>query len=656
MFNRFFKAITITASLAAWGFSANITSMTATQGPNFTVGEGGDQGFTFPVFNATPQKPAGDHFDDVKDDFAAYVSFDNSNWVLLFDNPASGFIYDQNFGYFWYDPGEGKWGGKWDGGLWFGVDKTTYIKLQSKANGSVNLVYTLTFNYPPRQGNNLSVFEGNGTLTADGDGNLGFVFPRVGGTPSKQADWDKFTIQIQINGQWVALDNPVLSTFYYSSNGYNTVSPNNQYAQWWDAGLSGLWFRPVMQNYQVRVGYPANGQTGGAIGDNWLVYNLIGNPAAQRPDGSDLVDIALSTPDNPAISGWNLIFQDEFNGNALDDSKWTMDYGFCLNDDPGTCGWGNNEAQWYSQDAKNVFVEGGFLNLRAISNDPRTFQGQTAQYSSGKVHSRDKFKFTYGRIDFRVKLPAVSGTWPATWMMPNDDYYGGWASSGELDVMEAKGRLSGQSSGAIHFGSAWPGNTYIGGEYHFPNGGGIDQFNVYSVVWEQSIIKWYVNGKCFNAAKNTQWHSNPSTGVTTNDYSPFDKDFFIIMNLATGGWFDPQAWLNPADFPATMQVDYVRVYKPSGSTQINSNAANAKMKVSFAGIRNGQINLRLSEGAHSVELYDLKGRLIDKIDFSAVSGLNATGLRTDKLSKGVFILNVKKNGVSILQRKITTSK
>ncbi|MCL1947476.1 MAG: family 16 glycosylhydrolase [Chitinivibrionia bacterium] len=619
-----------------------ITSMTATQGPVFNVSQDGGAGFTFPAFNGGAAT-----FGQVGNDLEVLVSYTQNSGFVNIDANASGWIYNQNWGHFW----EG------GGGFWFHVEKTTYIRLQSRANTGVHLDYTLIYEFPARNGNAISA-NGETTITAGNDGNIGVPFPYIGGSPAKSDDFGKFVYKIQINGAWIDLDNTVASTFYYSSNGYNSSSPNNQYAIWYEGG-GGIWFRPITQNYQFRIYYPLNAQTGGDAGDNYIEYTFIGNPNAPRPDNSWYADIPLSATENPAINGWTLHWNDEFDGNVLDESKWSTDYGYYLSDDPGTWGWGNNEAQWYSHNAKNVFVDNGLLNLAAYSNDPMTFQpqGGTANYSSGKVLSRDKFYWKYGRIDFRVKLPAVSGTWPACWMMPQENYYGGWASSGEIDVMEAKGRFPNSSSGAIHFGSAWPGNNFIGGEYHFPEGKTIaNDFNVYSVIWEQDKIKWYVNGKCFNVASNTQWYSEPADGKPqSNEYSPFDRDFFIIMNLAVGGWFDPDAPLNPDNFPATMQIDYVRVYKPdpNGSSIVSAGNALKGAQFAFVGIRAGQINLNLKAGNYIAELYDLKGRLINKVEVNAINGINATSLRTDNLSKGVFFLKVKGvDGSAVLKDKI----
>ncbi len=82
-------------------------------------------------------------------------------------------------------------------------------------------------------------------------------------------------------------------------------------------------------------------------------------------------------------------------------------------------------------------------------DEPTTFDidpDRVAPYSSGKVISQNKFSFKYGRIDYCAKLPTGTGIWPALWMMPNDEVYGTWAASGEIDVMEARGRLTRSST------------------------------------------------------------------------------------------------------------------------------------------------------------------------------------------------------------------
>ncbi|MGG3452774.1 glycoside hydrolase family 16 protein [Paenibacillus rhizolycopersici] len=527
----------------------NITVMTPTQGPVITAGTTGGAGFTYPVFNNDPAIP----YAAVADDLKVYVKPVNSSvWIDIDNNAASGWIYDQNFGQF-TDGG---------GGYWFNVTESINVKLESKTS-LVNIVYTINFNEPVRNSYVLTPFEGT-TFTADVSGAIGLPLPKIDGGAPIATELGNFVYQINLNGQWVDLADSGLSGFVYSASGYNNLSSANQWGYWADH-IYGLWFQPIQQDMQIRIGYPLNGQKGGNIGNNFITYSFIGNPDAPRPDDADHEDIPLSSPTDPAIPGLTLIWQDEFIGSGLDTSKWNYEQGYYLNNDPGTWGWGNAELQHYANSPQNVFVQDGKLNIRAL-NDPKSFPqdpSRTAPYSSGKINTKDHFSLKYGRVDFRAKLPTGNGIWPALWMLPQDQTYGTWAASGEIDVMEARGRLPGMTSGAIHFGGQWPANTHLSGEYHFPSGQTIaNDFHVYSVVWEEDNIKWYVDGKFFFKATRDQWYS---AAAPNNPNAPFDQAFYLIMNLAIGGNFDGGIAPSPGDIPATMQVDYVRVYKDNGN-------------------------------------------------------------------------------------------
>lgn len=522
-----------------------ITAMTPTQGPQITAGFTGGAGFTYPIFNNDPAIT----YAAVADDLKVYVKpVNSSQWIDIDNNAASGWIYDQNFGQF-TDGG---------GGYWFNVTESINVKLESKTS-SANIVYTITFNEPVRNSYVLTPYEGT-TFTADASGAIGIPLPKIDGGAPIGTELGNFVYQININGQWVDLDHSNQSEFVYAANGYNNMSDANQWGYWADH-IYGLWFQPIQEDMQIRIGYPLNGQAGGSVGSNFVNYTLIGNPDAPRPDVTDQEDIPIGTPSDSAIEGMNLIWQDEFNGTTLDNSKWNYETGYYLNDDPNTWGWGNSELQHYTNSAQNVFVQDGKLNIKAL-NEPKSFPqdpSRYAQYSSGKINTKDHFSLTYGRVDFRAKLPTGNGIWPALWMLPQDHVYGTWASSGEIDVMEARGRLPGATSGAVHFGGQWPTNRHLSGEYHFPEGQTFaNDYHVYSVVWEEDNIKWYVDGKFFFKVTRDQWYS---AAAPNNPNAPFDQPFYLIMNLAIGGTFDGGRTPDPSDIPATMQVDYVRVYK-----------------------------------------------------------------------------------------------
>jgi len=259
---------------------------------------------------------------------------------------------------------------------------------------------------------------------------------------------------------------------------------------------------------------------------------------------------------------WTLVWNDEFEGDALDTTKWDYQYG--TGSEYGLSGWGNEEQQYYQ--AENVSVSDGILKIEArkenVGNQP---------YTSGRIRtvnnetSEPLFEKTYGKFEARMKLPTGNGVWPAFWLLPDltDNPYGTWAVSGEIDIMEAKGRLPQESSGTIHYGQVWPNNKYSGGTYNMPEGESIDQYHVYSLEWEPGEMRWYVDGNMFH--KETSWYARGEG--KKEDYpfpAPFDKDFYILLNLAIGGNFDGGRLPSNSDLPATMEIDYVRVYDKEG--------------------------------------------------------------------------------------------
>ncbi|MBN1827006.1 MAG: family 16 glycosylhydrolase [Candidatus Eisenbacteria bacterium] len=255
----------------------------------------------------------------------------------------------------------------------------------------------------------------------------------------------------------------------------------------------------------------------------------------------------------PAAAAFSLVWSDEFDGTSLNTADWTIDIGDGC---PDLCGWGNNELQYYR--AENVEVSGGNLILTARD---QYYGGR--YFTSGKVHTRDKRSFLYGRIEMRAKIPTGGGMWPAFWMMPQDDAYGGWAASGEIDIMESVNATT-SIGGTIHFGGSYPDNTYSSGSY---SPGGInfaDEFHVYAVEWEPDEIRWYVDDALFSTKTSSQWYSDGAPG---DPNAPFDQDFYIIMNAAVGGNMTGCTSTScvTADLPQQYLIDYVRVYQETGN-------------------------------------------------------------------------------------------
>jgi len=254
----------------------------------------------------------------------------------------------------------------------------------------------------------------------------------------------------------------------------------------------------------------------------------------------------------PAITraGWQLAWSDEFDGNSLNLANWTFDIG------NGSGGWGNNELEYYTSRPENVSVTNGVLHIVARQEN---FGGQN--YTSAKLKTLGLFSKKYGRFEFMAKLPTGQGYWPALWMMPKDAVYGGWAASGEIDVMENRGSNPTNVLGTIHYGGMYPNNTHSSGpSFNFPAGDSVTNFHVYALEWTNNAIRWYVDNQLYETQTSWWSSSNPTNTSIRNPYpAPFDQAFYLIMNLAVGGNFGG----NPngtATFPGEMQVDYVRVF------------------------------------------------------------------------------------------------
>ncbi|WP_160691242.1 carbohydrate binding domain-containing protein [Clostridium sp. C2-6-12] len=281
-----------------------------------------------------------------------------------------------------------------------------------------------------------------------------------------------------------------------------------------------------------------------------------------------------SNPNNENINKeqdkWKLVWSDEFNGNSLDTNKWSYQYG--NGTEYNAVDWGNNEKEFYTD--KNTKVEDGNLILEARKEEtPILYGDKEYKYSSARIRTLGKYSKTYGKIEAAITMPAGQGLWPAFWMLPDDNnIYGRWAAGGEIDIMEAKGRVPNNVWGTIHFGKEWPNNTSSGGHYTFPEGKDITGKHVYAVEWEPGEIRWYVDGELYYTANN--WFSQGDKEPAPYAYpAPFDKNFHLILNFAVGGDYDGGLQPDESFKAAQMKVDYVRVYDLNGEYPVHHNPA-----------------------------------------------------------------------------------
>lgn len=254
---------------------------------------------------------------------------------------------------------------------------------------------------------------------------------------------------------------------------------------------------------------------------------------------------------------WRLVWADEFDGHALDPAKWTIQLG-----DGSTeglpPGWGNNEHQTYR--AANVALAAGNLVITARREDADGYR-----YTSGRITTAGKFHARYGRFEARLRTPPGQGLWPAFWMLPEHSAYGGWAASGEIDIVEVFSRNPAPFiQGAAHYGMAWPLNAYSTRRLE-----GIDPadgFHVYAVEWDETGLRWFADGAhYFTIPRSTYWSYFKDRASNAHraggDSAPFDQPFHLLLNLAVGGNLpgDPST----DALPGQLLVDYVRVYECS---------------------------------------------------------------------------------------------
>jgi beta-glucanase (GH16 family) len=231
-----------------------------------------------------------------------------------------------------------------------------------------------------------------------------------------------------------------------------------------------------------------------------------------------------------------LFWSEEFNTDgAPDPAKWGYDLGDGC---PGNCGFGNNELEWYTNRPENVIVQGGLLKIKAIKEN---LGGKS--YTSTRMLSKDKFAFTYGKVEVKAKLPAGVGTWPAIWMLGSDINTAGWPACGEIDIMEHLGRDLNKIYGTLHY-PGHSGGSADGGTKLIENA--TTEFHIYTLDWTAAAIKIYVDGQLIHSVVN-------SLAI------PFNHDFFLILNIAMGGGFGGP--VDPGFTNATMEVDYIRIYK-----------------------------------------------------------------------------------------------
>lgn len=275
----------------------------------------------------------------------------------------------------------------------------------------------------------------------------------------------------------------------------------------------------------------AYGTSGRYVKKETEVRVQVGTDAVSLEDG-------YTTPMN--YDGYNLVWNDEFNEDNINTSNWVFETGDGC---PNLCGWGNNELQYYKKE--NAWTEGGVLTIEARNE---AFGGKS--YTSTRMKTQGNQSFTYGRVDIRALLPEGQGIWPALWMLGENIASVGWPACGEIDIMEMIGGPGKDNTvhGTVHYDNNGD-YVYHGGHKTLSSGIFADQYHVFSIIWNNSSITWYVD--------DVKYYS---VDITPAHMSEFHEPFFFIFNVAVGGnW--PGSPDETTVFPQQMKVDYIRVFQ-----------------------------------------------------------------------------------------------
>ena len=262
-------------------------------------------------------------------------------------------------------------------------------------------------------------------------------------------------------------------------------------------------------------------------------------------NSSWIVTSSSSSRDNVESSSSPYLWNDEFDGTAIDASKWTFE--------TGATGWGNNEWQYYTARSENAYVQDGILHIRA--NKERY---ESSDYTSARMITKGKFSFTYGTVEARIALPVGKGIWPAFWMLGTNIGEVNWPACGEIDIIEAvndENIVYGTNHWAYEGSHAQYGNNtkdYYGTSLALD----ISQFHNYKMVWNENAITMYVDDFKYHEMSIEKDSDGKSAGGT----DAFHKPFFFILNIAVAGdW--PGFDVDDSQFPNEMLIDYIRVYK-----------------------------------------------------------------------------------------------
>jgi beta-glucanase (GH16 family) len=340
----------------------------------------------------------------------------------------------------------------------------------------------------------------------------------------------------------------------------------------------------------------------------------------------------------PGLDDYNLVWSDEFDGTSINKANWQFDV--------GGWGWGNNEAQYYT-DGLNFECADGIGYLIAKKED---YQGK--QYTSCRMTTQCKQEFMYGYIEVKMKAPMGLGLWPAIWTLgANFPPYNGycsppdpaqWPACGEMEIYETKtgppgyGGMGGNTYiGTCHFSNASGQVSYNSGKYTHTEDLGL-KFHVYSLLWKEDTAHYYFDG--------VQFWKFP---LTASYQTEFHQKHFFLANIAVGGNYQGNN-IDNSIFPQRMAIDYWRVFQKGASSVKNNNIAQQQVRPSF---------ILSNPTTAELKIFDLNGKLVADLTAKVrqmSKGEDASKSFAQFNSKGAYVARLIDNGKVVSQKVIST--
>lgn len=346
----------------------------------------------------------------------------------------------------------------------------------------------------------------------------------------------------------------------------------------------------------------------------------------------------------------DLVWSDEFDTDgAVDNTKWHHQ-----TQGPNGGQWFNGEQQHYTNRIDNSFVSNDNLNILA-KRETFTQDGVTLDFTSARLNS--KFKFTYGRIDVRAKLPFGNGTWPAIWTLGSNITELGawfnlngegdtpWPACGEIDVMEHGLHAVNEVSSALHTTSS-SGATVNTDTFMLTDVA--NTYHTYSMNWSPNQITFMIDGVGYYTYVKPPFVDNGGGGVDqlspdgVHDGWPFDADQFILLNVAMGGIGGA---IDPSFTQSAMVIDYVRVYQNTGLG--TDDVFENKFAVYPNPSENSNIlNIRTTETINQVEIYNTLGQTL----YSKKGDTREINIQD--IASGIYLMKIYSGNKSVVKRVI----